>query len=312
MLSDIVRERIEVLIKEIHQPTFKLSDDQEVSDQELGKLNIRRISFEPEELDSKTPNIRAQDPPILFQPMTPEEFARHPIDHSSGPDSFTKFRDYHPIQDQAHWWTPFYCAYEILNYLEDYASGEYGKRKNIRPEALTLVGLRGLEHVRYPNPLGLFTTFYGRYSLTSGAWSAKIFIEPKRIDGKHVHPHLTLGVLQHVNGREGTMLYGELDPVITMMYARSQQPDVSQEEEEALFEPEAMPEFEPKAFKNEDRFPILLLSFLGPQHGRVFYACMNGDQLVIRQSRLYDFRKLESAPFDLFSRLLLSQPLPTS
>ncbi|KAK1148459.1 hypothetical protein N8T08_009464 [Aspergillus melleus] len=241
--------------------------------------------------------------------MTPE-FARHPIDRSFDPDSSMEFRDYHPIQDQAHWWTPFYCALEILDYLEDYAVGEY--RKNVRPKALSLVELRGLEHVRHPNPLGLFTTFYGTYSLTSGAWSAKIFIEPERIDGKRVHPHLTLGVLQHVNGQEGTMLYGELDPIITMMYARSQQPDVPKEAEEALFEPEAMPEFEPKAFMSEDRFPILLLSFLGPQHGRVFYACMDGDQLVIRQSRLYDFRKLESAPFDLFSRLLLSQPLPTS
>lgn len=33
---------------------------------------------------------------------------------------------------------------------------------------------------------------------------------------------------------------------------------------------------------NEVHFPVPLLSFVSPQHGRVFYAWMDKDQMVIR------------------------------
>lgn len=63
-----------------------------------------------------------------------------------------------------------------------------------------------------------------------------------------------------------------------------------------------------RRFPIEERFPVLLLSFVGPQHGRMSYACMDRDQMVIRQSRLYGFEREESAPLDLFARFLLSLP----
>lgn len=108
------------------------------------------------------------------------------------------------------------------------------------------------------------------------------------------------------------MIYGELAPIVDLMYARSQQLALSKEEEEAQQELEALPPIAPPAFDREERFPILLLSFLGPQHARVFYACMDGYELVIRQSRLYSFEREATAPIDLFARLLLSRPLPTA
>lgn len=62
-------------------------------------------------------------------------------------------------------------------------------------------------------------------------------------------------------------------------------------------------------FPDETRFPVLMLSFVGPQHGRLFYACMNGEIIVIRQSKLYSSEQQTTAPLDLFARLLLSRPL---
>jgi hypothetical protein len=61
-------------------------------------------------------------------------------------------------------------------------------------------------------------------------------------------------------------------------------------------------------YPDERHFPALMLSYIGPQHGRYFYACMDKDTLVIRQSELFDFRKLNIAHFDKFTELLLSQP----
>lgn len=63
------------------------------------------------------------------------------------------------------------------------------------------------------------------------------------------------------------------------------------------------------AFPQEKRFPVVMLSFMGPQHGRILYAFMDGEQLVLRQSRLFSFERKANAPFALFQRILLSHPI---
>jgi hypothetical protein len=52
-----------------------------------------------------------------------------------------------------------------------------------------------------------------------------------------------------------------------------------------------------------------MVSVVGPQHARILYACMDGRDMVIRQSKLYSFEKRLAAPWDLFARILLSSPL---
>lgn len=67
-----------------------------------------------------------------------------------------------------------------------------------------------------------------------------------------------------------------------------------------------------RAFEKEERFPVLMISLLGPQHGRLFYACMDGERLVIRQSKLCSFERKDTAPWDFLSRFILSRPLGES
>ncbi|KAG2415900.1 hypothetical protein HFD88_007092 [Aspergillus terreus] len=64
-----------------------------------------------------------------------------------------------------------------------------------------------------------------------------------------------------------------------------------------------------RVFPKEARFPVLMTSYFGPQHGRAFYACMDGHRLVIRQSKIYSFERFKTAPIELFTRPLLSRPL---
>lgn len=52
-----------------------------------------------------------------------------------------------------------------------------------------------------------------------------------------------------------------------------------------------------------------MVSIVGPQHARIYYACMSGRQLIIRQSRLYSFMEEVMAPLHLFACMLLSHPL---
>ena len=111
------------------------------------------------------------------------------------------------------------------------------------------------------------------------------------------------------------MLFGELAPLISAMHNRTNQPKLVNaddvEEQESLFQKCDEEELLclPREFSAENHFPVLMLSYLGPQHGRLFYACMNGKELTIRQSRLYSFESEQIAPIAFFTRMLLSSPL---
>lgn len=110
-------------------------------------------------------------------------------------------------------------------------------------------------------------------------------------------PHILFSGYQPLNGTDGQN--------------RAEQLNVKDDEDaEALFEkePEKLRNYK-RRFPKENRFPVLMLSYVGPQHGKLFYACMNGQQLVVWQSKLYSFECRATVPLDLFARFLLSSPL---
>lgn len=76
----------------------------------------------------------------------------------------------------------------------------------------------------------------------------------------------------------------------------------------SLIGEEIMESCEPQ-FSKEQTFPVLLLSYVGRQNGRFFYASMKGSEMIIRQSRLYSFESRGNAPLNLFAGILLSHPL---
>lgn len=53
--------------------------------------------------------------------------------------------------------------------------------------------------------------------------------EFKRDENGSRHPHLILFTKQRRNGREGTLLYGQVAPLIASMYARSVQRDIPED-----------------------------------------------------------------------------------
>ena len=138
-------------------------------------------------------------------------------------------------------------------------------------------------------------------------------MEFPREAGHGVYSHVTACLVQDFNARNNVLLFSELATVIAAMRNRANQPKVDPDNEdaqEALFteSEKNIPQLR-REFSMEKRFPVLILSFVGPQHARFLYACMDGRQLVIRQSQLYSFVTKASAPLDLFARVLLSLPL---
>lgn len=137
-----------------------------------------------------------------------------------------------------------------------------------------------------------------------------IYLEPAWENGRPVHPHITMTMIHGFEGNDDIILWGELVPLISAMRSRANQPLVTEQQEmEKLFDEnrEIFPELR-RTFSGESAFPVLMLSFLNNQHGRVFYARMQGRRMVIHQSKLYSFHTLSEAPLELFAQFLLSSP----
>lgn len=49
-----------------------------------------------------------------------------------------------------------------------------------------------------------------------------------------------------------------------------------------------------------------MLSFMGPQRGRIIHSHFDGTSLTLQYSRLFDFRQKETAPLSLFFQYVLS------
>lgn len=132
-------------------------------------------------------------------------------------------------------------------------------------------------------------------------------------DSRGLYPHLVITGNQPVDGKEDCILLGELSLLLSAMRNRANQVQAPDDEEivNSLSDqnPEELSSSYNLSFPNEENFPVLLLSFVGPHHGRLFQAYMDNGTLHIFQSKLYSFRDEETSPLDFFARYLLSRPI---
>ncbi|PYI09398.1 hypothetical protein BO78DRAFT_415675 [Aspergillus sclerotiicarbonarius CBS 121057] len=313
MVRNWVSERLEYLWQRLvaKTPESLVDQDNEVSDVVLSEYNIRRVSCDFEDLGNALFN-KMQNPPILFEAMSEEEMSSYPIAESAQPT--VNDYDSEALEERRKQMDRVFSrAYQIFLYMRSSMS-QLGIRENLHMHD-GLLGLRQLDPIGFPNPFLLGSGLYGAYPTLYDRWRLGLMLEPDMVDGHRMYPHVTLGIAQSHNGQESSMLFGELAPLISAMRNRAIQPQVTddEDEQEALFieNSESIMQM-PGEFKDEQRFPVLLLSLLGPQHGRMFYACMDDNELVIRQSRLYSFERMETAPFDLFVRVAMCRPLSTA
>ncbi|KAK2767595.1 hypothetical protein FQN54_003753 [Arachnomyces sp. PD_36] len=316
--SPVAQKQIDILLGHIikkgeeHRP---LRQPGGISDATLATYGIRRIPLDFETLEDENYNL-SLEPPVLFAPQPLSVLNEHPVDPSI--DEMW-FRDYNPPSDpeerEKGWWEPLDCARGIETFLDLWSRGCW------RPGAINLREQCGLRHIRVPNPFLLLNPCPGNmWPPPESRWSLETTLEslpnPQNPDNNMTaHPHLILMTILGGNGKEGSILAGELASIIVTMYNRLHQPETyGEEDEEDLMENAKYAEARSRkrAFPTEGRFPILLISLMGPQHARLSYACMDDAELVIRQSKLYSFEVGDTAPWDFFSRFALSRPLTES
>lgn len=156
------------------------------------------------------------------------------------------------------------------------------------------------------------TGLYGDYPTHQGRvqrYKNELVLEPLP-DKDNPYPHVTVSAYQPIHGTEDYSLWRTC--YLDFSNVRPRQPAKMKDEDEweELYD---MSEEELSCydltFPKEKCFPVLLLSYIGLQHGRLFCASLNGKHLVIRQSGIYSFETKAIAPLDFFSRVLLSRPV---
>ncbi|KAE8154166.1 hypothetical protein BDV25DRAFT_148037 [Aspergillus avenaceus] len=64
-----------------------------------------------------------------------------------------------------------------------------------------------------------------------------------------------------------------------------------------------------EGYLKHNNLPLLVLSIMGPNHGRMLQASFNGGRIVIQRSQLFDFVAGSRRVMQLFVRYAVSQPV---
>ncbi|KOS41039.1 hypothetical protein ACN38_g8112 [Penicillium nordicum] len=62
-----------------------------------------------------------------------------------------------------------------------------------------------------------------------------------------------------------------------------------------------------RPFRGYSIHPLLVLSYMGEQHGRIIQASFDGENLILQYSPLWSFEDDDTAPVELFIRYYISQ-----
>ncbi|GKZ73912.1 hypothetical protein AnigIFM60653_006132 [Aspergillus niger] len=201
------------------------------------------------------------------------------------------------------------CSQEAAFFFTQWATAN---RVFHRPYS-SLMDFCGVHKMTPPSPFMSFATQIGWCPPTGRCWGIRLFLEPQSRNSAPL-PHVAAVAYQPMNARDGSILGGELVAILSIMHSRVKEPKGESEEVmEGLSdmneqELEDLSKKSP-AFPDEQKFPVLLVSFVGPQHARLLCASLNTNLLVIHLSKLYSFEREQDAPLDLFMSWLFARPV---
>ncbi|OJJ51357.1 hypothetical protein ASPZODRAFT_163206 [Penicilliopsis zonata CBS 506.65] len=304
-LNQDAREQVTFLCEKLCGKNGLKLVDQDGHFGDLRRLNIHHdTQYDFESLNSEAACLD-QDPPFLFYPLPQEILNRYPLDPQGFKDGY--FFEYNPDIPSTLKLRIDERTRGACSFVSEWATRF---RPGLPAGTTSLLDIVKLEEISHPNPFLLESSFFGYYWIPSIYWDTYPSLEPERQDNQYTFSQVTLQTFQPLVGKEDSILFGEMGALLSGLKSRVNQPKVDDEQvQEALSnDPSMASDFE-LAFPDEEHFPVLMLSYVGPQHGRLFYAYMDGKQLIIQQSKLYGFEKKSTAPVELFARMLLSRPL---
>ncbi|KAL2811729.1 hypothetical protein BDW59DRAFT_155481 [Aspergillus cavernicola] len=331
MTSPIVRlfNRLDSLWDTLTDPTMDqhLIQNSFISSQFLIQRNITLSAHDFQTSGTTSTNL-GQNPPILFCLQSPDIIARHPLNYqgeyfvlaarAGAAEDPTPRHNLNLISAGPS--TVWDRGILLAAYIQRWAIRGYPRV--LPPGVLNLGEFCNISAVVHPHALDLTTLGWDRNGPQLNIrWQTDVFeYTTTTPNGLTLHPHLILLSVQSCRGEERYITLGELTAIMTAMRNRARQPAVF--DEDAALEDEGEPILAGSGnpilteadleFRYERRFPVLMVSLVGPHHVRVLYACMDGLRLVIRMSQLYDIDIDVDGLMNFIARVLLSHPLRES
>ncbi|KAJ9268621.1 hypothetical protein DTO212C5_5228 [Paecilomyces variotii] len=237
-----------------------------------------------------------------FEPLTDDFMLNHPIDEVrlrqdlKEEPRFLVMRDYNPeaaaeeAKDKAFGqkhWGPKQCLSKAVSVLERHIF--YVPRVSSQgPVGDSLIDLTGWSSVNDESTLSQAFYLPSR-NLRDSAHPVRILLEAE----DYLYPHVSI-VVQHNTDdivQDGLILRHELAYILNVMRIR----------------------LDEGQFRQTQPHPVLMLSFVAPQHGRILEAYIRDqNKIEVACSRLYSFEQNATAPFELFYRWVLGQPIGLS
>ncbi|QKX58321.1 uncharacterized protein TRUGW13939_05443 [Talaromyces rugulosus] len=316
-LNTGIRGRLDALLKTVVEIKSGLLNDGILPDQFLQDNHIRVIDHDFTNFGDGTTHTS----PILFKPRPLVFFKNHYVDFSLITDSVLRPRAMHYPTSGGPLFGDEWLSKRVLDpsnrvgmyteasarYLHQWAYG-HGIRQGLPPGTPNLSSLVGISPVGSGSSFhaeGTFIDLFDGHSVQR--YTSDVLAYDSEAQG--VKPHLILLGTQENTGCNGSMMYGELVLLIAAMINRAYQAAVVDEVPDKEDVVAHIEREEDLLFKDEKSFPVLMVSVVRPQHARIFYTCMDGEDLVIRQSELYSLEQKNDRTLDFLSRFLLSSPL---
>ncbi|KAJ0417199.1 hypothetical protein BJY00DRAFT_325778 [Aspergillus carlsbadensis] len=204
---------------------------------------------------------------------------------------------------------------EVAHYIQDWAMGLYPRR--LPPGCPNLATFCNIQAISAPHAFNMETRGFTRSNYQANIrWHTRVYeYTNTRPNGSPIYPHLILLGVQSCSGCANSISLGELTSIVTAMRSRAHQPATFDEgpilagEAEQSENGDPEPDREDKlAFKGEKRFPVIMVSLVGPRHVRIIYACMDGTRLSIRMSGCQEIQPTDNWMCNI-ACVLLSDPL---
>ncbi|KAN0079782.1 hypothetical protein V8E54_004996 [Elaphomyces granulatus] len=287
------RSRSEACIAEVRSQSAKKMDD--IWQQLQQKHGRNNLYIEDEELESfatkKELRLNGQGEPVfspchfkLLPKRILEDYPIHEAMLSHRDPTLQDYADY----DQTHvgytggsvsgWLSHEHHADQITSYLENQilevprkVPGQDRAHHGVR-----LIKLTNLELVLDPDPLLDVQTPIEPYCRP----------DDTLVDAEGISPHVTQLARHNVKG-DDRLLVGEVGLIVKLLQER----------------------FSQEQFKTIASISVLMLSFMGEQHGRIIHGCCDGTNLTFHVSKLYSFKRKDDAPWELFIRLSSATPV---
>ncbi|EED21286.1 conserved hypothetical protein [Talaromyces stipitatus ATCC 10500] len=305
--SQVARERLNIIWEKL---VCGVATERSRTDGHVEFINDFQIDHHPgfdfEALNKSGYSIETRSRALIwFKPLPEDMLERYPC------KGLTKeFDDYDSTQNDGKLRNEDRTR-AVHDYVEECSRLRMGRSLSTLGAERSLMDYLKIHIVESPSPYLVGPGLDGSYPQLVDYWRVgNIYETMTDTNTVQSYPLLTLQAWHTLNGKEDMILLGELYTLICAMRNRVNQRRADDpDERKALWDFPADVEYCGFQFESEIHFPVVFLSYVGPQHGRIFYAYMDRYRLVICQSKLYSFEKKESAPVDFFTRMLLSRPL---